>query len=326
MTEAIAFAITITVPNLLLMALGFHMRRRGQATDEFLHHASFLVFNYTLPATLFFSVLNSDVKVAEQLSVITAGFVVTFILFALGELYAKFFVPKVKDKGVFVQGVFRSNLGIVGLATVHNAYGEAGLGVGAVYLGVVTILFNVLGVITLSRSDSSVPTHKLTTTLATVGKKVVRNPLIISLVLAFLYKELHDSFALPMPADAIQKTGSLLSAVTLPLALICAGATLNIKSMLHPTGLSMQASIGRIFVAPLVAVAIGVAFGLTQNQVQMGVLFLMVSAPAATAGFVMAKAMGGNEELAANIMAFTAVFSMIGMGVGAGILRGLSWM
>ena len=59
--------------------------------------------------------------------------------FFLAEIYAKFFISELKDKGVFVQGVFRSNMAIVSLATVFNAYGSEGLGVGAIYMGVITI-------------------------------------------------------------------------------------------------------------------------------------------------------------------------------------------
>ena len=35
-------------------------------------------------------------------------------------------------------------MAIVSLATVFNAYGSEGLGVGALYMGVITILYNVL--------------------------------------------------------------------------------------------------------------------------------------------------------------------------------------
>ena len=83
----------------------------------------------------------------------------------------------------------------------------------------------------------------------------------------------------------------------------------------------MQASIGRIIIAPLLAIVIGLAFGLT--GVHMGVLFLMVASPTAAASYVMAKAMGGNDVLAANILAFTTVVGLFGMAIGAAILRGL---
>ena len=51
----------------------------------------------------------------------------------------------------------------------------------------------------------------------------------------------------------------------------------------------------------------------------------MVASPAAAASYVMAKAMGGNDILAANILGFTTVFGMIGMAVGMALLRVLGW-
>lgn len=319
MTAAIIFAITIVLPNLVLMGLGFFMQRRGEASQAFIDQASSFVFNYCLPCLLFFSVVDSEVDYAKQMTLIIAGMVVTFILYIGAEIYAKFFIDKPADQGVFVQGIFRSNMAIIGLATVANAYGEQGLSIGAVYMGVVTILFNILAVITLSRVSKNADDTWLSRSIMIV-KKLFTNPLIIALVAAFAYK------ALPLPpiSGVIHTTGDLLAAVALPLALICAGASIDLKSMLHPSGLSMQASIGRIVIAPLIAIAVGLSFGL--SGVHMGVLFLMVASPTAAASYVMAKAMGGNDILAANILAFTTVVAMFGMAIGAAILRGLGWI
>ena len=319
MTAAIIFAITIVLPNLVLMGLGFFMQRRGEVSQAFIDQASSFVFNYCLPCLLFFSVVDSEVDYAKQMTLIIAGMVVTFILFIGAEIYAKFFIDKPADQGVFVQGIFRSNMAIIGLATVANAYGEQGLSIGAVYMGVVTILFNILAVITLSRVSKSADDTWLSRSIMIV-KKLFTNPLIIALVAAFAYK------ALPLPpiTGVIHTTGDLLAAVALPLALICAGASIDLKSMLHPSGLSMQASIGRIVIAPFIAIVVGLSFGL--SGVHMGVLFLMVASPTAAASYVMAKAMGGNDILAANILAFTTVVAMFGMAFGAAILRGLGWI
>ena len=319
MTAAIVFAITIVLPNLFLMGLGFFMKRRGEASQAFIDQASSFVFNYCLPALLFFSVVDSEVDYAKQVVLIAAGIIVTFILFIGSELYAKRFISAPADQGVFVQGIFRSNMAIIGLATVANAYGNIGLSIGAVYMGIVTILFNVLAVITLSRVSKSVDDTWVSRS-GMIVKKLLTNPLILALLAAFAYK------ALPLPplTDVIHTTGDLLAAVALPLALICAGASIDLKSMLHPSGLSMQASIGRIIIAPILAIAVGLGFGLT--GVHMGVLFLMVASPTAAASYVMAKAMGGNDVLAANILAFTTVVGLFGMAIGAAILRGLGMM
>ena len=319
MTAAIIFAITIVLPNLFLMGLGFFMRRKGQASQTFIDQASSFVFNYCLPALLFFSVVDSEVDYAKQIVLIAAGILITFILFFGSEIYAKRFISAPADQGVFVQGIFRSNMAIIGLATVANAYGDIGLSIGAVYMGIVTILFNVLAVITLSRVSKSVDDTWVSRSTMIV-KKLFTNPLILSLLAAFAYKAL----SLPPLTGVIHTTGDLLAAVALPLALICAGASIDMKSMLHPSGLSMQASIGRIIIAPLIAIAVGLGFGLT--SVHMGVLFLMVASPTAAASYVMAKAMGGNDVLAANILAFTTVVGMFGMAIGAAILRVLGLM
>ena len=314
MIDAIVFAITIVLPNLALMWLGFFMQRRGEASQTFIDQASSFVFNYCLPCLLFFSVVDSDVDYSKQITLIVAGILVTFILFIGAEIYAKYFVSKPADQGVFVQGIFRSNMAIIGLATVANAYGERGLSIGAVYMGVVTILFNILAVITLSRVSKSMDDTWVSRSTMIV-KKLFTNPLIIALVAAFAYK------ALPLPpiTGVIHTTGDLLAAVALPLALICAGASIDLKSMLHPSGLSMQASIGRIVIAPLIAIAIGLGFGL--SGVHMGVLFLMAASPTAAASYVMAKAMGGNDVLAANLIMVTTLVSIFTCSLGLFLLR-----
>ena len=65
MTAAIIFAITIVLPNLVLMWLGFFMQRRGEASQAFIDQASSFVFNYCLPCLLFFSVVDSEVDYAK---------------------------------------------------------------------------------------------------------------------------------------------------------------------------------------------------------------------------------------------------------------------
>ena len=309
--SAIFFAFTIVFPNLALMWLGFFMQRKNTIDTNFVDVASKLVFNFGLPCLLFFSVIKSTVHYGEQVILLSAGVLTTFILFFGAEIYAKFFVNDIKDKGVFVQGVFRSNMAIISLSVVGNAYGADGTSVGAVYMGVLTILYNVLSVITLSRTQKD---KNVTKQFAGILKKIFTNPLIVALVSAFIYKAL----SFPMLPKPIIK-GELLSNIALPLALICAGATLDMKSMFGLSGVSMQASIGRIVVAPTLAIIIGVIFAL--SPMHFGVLFIMVASPAAAASYVMAKSMGSNDVLAANILAFTTIFSMLGMAIGMAMLR-----
>lgn len=209
--QAINFAFMIAFPNLALMGLGFYMKRAGKIDGDFIDTASKIVFNFGLPCLLFFSVIKSEVHYAEQLPLIMAGFVTTFVLFFGAELYAKMLIKDVRDKGVFVQGVFRSNMAIISLSVASNAYGAVGTSVGAVYMGILTILYNILSVITLSRTQED---KNLSAQSVDIVKKIFTNPLIIALVSAFAYKAVN----LPLPPQPSRRRASfyLISLYRLP--------------------------------------------------------------------------------------------------------------
>lgn len=312
---AIAFAMKVTLPNVLLLLLGKVLRVQKQITPEFCAQASDVVYRFGLPLLLFINLINIQIDYDEQISLVSAGLLTTFLLFVGAEIYARFFITQLPDKGVFVQGVFRHNLGIVGMSFIQNAYGSAGLAAGAVYMGLVTILLNVLAVLALSRTADGNVGHKL----LLVMKKILSNPLIIAIVAALLL----NAYQIEVPAFLMQ-TFRYLGQLSLPLALLCAGATFDWHSVKKMSDVSLQASMGRLFVAPLMAVVVGIAFGF--SGMNMGILFLMTATPVAAASYVMAKAMGGNDVAAANIMGITTIGSMLTTSIGIAILRAMGLM
>lgn len=313
--DAILFAMGVTLPSVLLLAFGVVLRRTGQVDPAFVATASRLVFNYALPGLLFSELMRGPIRYGQEAMLLAAGIGTSLILFLLSELYAWRFVPDVRNKGVFVQGVFRSNMAIMGLAFVQNAYGDAGLPSGAVYVGVVTLLYNVLSVITLSRAQTRSGRGRM----LDIGRNILTNPLIVSILLALLLQRLN----LHPPAPVMQ-TVRYMGSIALPIALICAGATFDIRSVLRMSDISLRASIGRLVVAPLMAVAVGLALGL--RGIPMGVLFLMCSMPVASASYVMARSMGGNEVAAANILGITTFGAMFSAALGITVLRSLGLM
>ena len=305
----------MTLPNLLLLALGLWLRYRRQVDNAFCAQASNLVFNWSLPLLMFFSIVGSDADYHAQVDMVIAGALCALVLFFGSEWVAKKIVPEVRDRGVFVQGVYRANTGIVGLAFCANAYGAEGIAVGAVMTGAMTFLYNILAVITLTRSlnpDTKIP-------WAAMLKQMAKNPLIVSIVVAIAWKSLD------VPLHPVfDQTGHLLAAMALPLALICAGAAFDLKSVLKVSGVTQWASVGRLLVAPIVAVIIGKAMGL--EGIQFGVLFMMSATPVAAASYVMVKAMGGNDVAAANIVGITTFGAMFVAALGLGLMKPLGWL
>lgn len=215
-----------------------------------------------------------------------------------------------QDKGVFVQGAFRSNLGIIGIALCINSYGDSGLGQAALLLAMVTPLFNILSVVVLGHYQASgegIDVKRLAITVA-------KNPLIISIAIALPLSYLD----LSLP-DLLSKPVESISDMTLPLALLCIGGSLDISVLKKSSRLSVISTALKLILFPALA-AIG-AILVDFEAMTVGIIFLMFASPTAAASFVMAKAMKGNGVMAANIIALTTVFAAFSVSLGLFLLK-----
>ncbi|QID18918.1 AEC family transporter [Nitrogeniibacter mangrovi] len=311
--DILDFSFSVTGPIFVILALGVWLRRVGMLTDAFVEAGSRLVFTVALPALLFISISKTNFEAAANVSLVAFGALATVTTFVVLEWVAARWVAEPADRGVVVQGGFRSNMGIVGLAYCVNAYGESGLVAASLYLGLITILFNILAVITLSRSLHA------RRSVAGVLRGIATNPIIIGIVLA-----LPVSWAgVKLPALVIQ-SGQYFANLTLPLALLCTGASLDFARLRLETRNTLLASVAKLVFVPLVFVLGGLAVGF--RGIDLGVLLLMSSTPAAAASYVMVRAMGGNAVLAANIIALTTLASILTTSVGIMIVRGAGLM
>lgn len=307
--DAVLFSLSVTLPSILLLCLGWYLRRSGQVEQRFCDQAAKIVFNYSLPTLLFFSIYASETDLAQNLNVVLAGTVCIMLLFIGAEIIARQTIKEPRDQGVFVQGVFRANMMIMGLAFVSSAYGASGVAIGAIFGGFLTLLLNILAVITLSKASGSSKFNPLL-----MARQLITNPLIIAILLALAFKTLKVPVS-PLLAE----TGRYVAALALPLALICAGATLDLKRIFKATDIALWASIGRLIIAPIIAIIVGLLFKL--DSMSLGVMLLMTASPAAAASYVMAKAMGANDVAAANIIGITTVGAMPTMAVSLTLLR-----
>ena len=59
---------------------------------------------------------------------------------------------------------------------------------------------------------------------------------------------------------------------------------------------------------------------------QLGILFLMASAPVATAVYAMVRAYGGNGTAAANLIGLTTLGAIFSTNIGLFILKQMNWI
>jgi hypothetical protein len=308
-----SFSLSVTGPILIVLVVGIVLRKRQFITDEFIHIGSRLVFTIALPTLLFLSIVKTHISQTANISLMAFGAGATILIFIVLEVFAQFWVKPVEDRGVVVQGGFRSNLGIIGLAYGVNAYGTSVLAAASLYLGLITILLNILSVITLSRS-----LHK-EKGIKNILLGIFKNPLILAILIA-----LPISWAEITLPKIIMQTSEYFAQLTLPLALLCTGASLDFHSLRQAVPNTLGAAFSKLIFVPTVFVLGAMAFGF--KGMDMGILLLMASSPTAAASYVMTKAMGGNATLAANIIALTTLGSLFTTSLGIMWVKGMGFM
>lgn len=311
--QTLTYSFSITGPIFLLLVLGSILAWKGFITDHFVDIGTRLVFNVTLPSLLFISISKTSIEQTANIPLILFGLLATLAAYLLLEFLAARIIFPREDRGVVIQGAYRSNMAIIGLAYIVNAYGEIGLVAASLYLGLVTILYNILSVITLNRSLNQ---HR---SLLAGLKDIVKNPLILSILLA-----LPVAWAEISLPDVLLRTGDYFAQMTLPLALLCTGASLNFRAFQNESLNAMVSVIGKLLFMPLAFTLGGLALGF--QGIDLGIIFLMSSAPSAAASYIMAKEMGGNAALAANIVGLTTVGSILVTSMGITVLHGLGLM
>jgi len=306
-----SFITETLLPVLILLLMGWLFFRIKWLNESFVEAGSKLVFNVTLPALLFLSISQADFAHAANFPLIGVGIAGTLIMCALLVLTARMTVTPYQARGVVVQGGFRANMGIIGLAYCANTYGPEGLAAASVYLGCVTILFNILSVIVLNFYQTG---HR---SVSKQIKGITKNPLIISIVVALPFS--YYSWTLP---DAILKTGEYVSQLTLPLALICTGASLQFRSFSADWFNITLSTVSKCILYP--ALMVGLAYLAGFTGMSLGIVLLLSIAPTAAASYVMVRNMGGDHRLAASIIAVSTLVSLPVTALAFGTLTALN--
>jgi predicted permease len=232
---------------------------------------------------------------------------IVFTLLATGLVWC--LAPRLasnEHRGAFTQTVFRSNMGIFGLALSLNAYGEAVLAQAGVYLAVLTVLYNMLSVILLSRGLSQ-----------QAMKVMVTNPLIIGCVAGLVFAGMEWSLPVVLTTSL-----RYLADMALPMALLCIGGSLTWRGLLNLPRAVATATFWRLIVLPLLSVVMAVGLGFRGEA--LGILFFMMAAPTASVAFVMAHQMTTNAASTAQVIAVSTVLAPVTIAAGITLLTSLS--
>ncbi|GAB3671724.1 AEC family transporter [Salinisphaera aquimarina] len=299
--------LNVTLPVFSMVFLGIGLRRAGWIDDAFINTASTIVFKGSMPTLIFLSIVRADLDTALLPGLMCYFAFATVVSFVLSWLWAIWRVPRA-ERGVYTQGAFRGNCGIVGLALAASMYGDFGLSAGGILVGVVILLYNALSVIVLTwyQPDQSADWRS-------IARGIISNPLIIATLMAIPVAATR----FPIP-EWIMTSGEYFASLTLPLALICIGGTLSVSALRQAGWLAFSAATAKMVVFPALATALAWVIGFRDEQ--LGLLYLYFAAPTAAASFIMVQAMGGNARLAANIVAVSTLSASVTISAGVFLL------
>lgn len=308
--QTLAFTANIVAPIFFIVFMGFLLKRIRLIDESFVATASKLVFVVTLPVLVFMSIARMDFQAVFNPAQLGYVAVVTLLSFALIWWLAARWIKAPEDLGVFIQGAFRSNYGIIGLAVSFNLFGQSGLAQASLLLALIIPLYNVLAILALT-----LPMQQQRALSASgIALEMLKNPLIIAVFLALPFS--YFGFQLP---EVLEKTGRYFANLTLPLALLTIGATLNLKSLQHTSAQAFWATATKLVILPVVLTLGAAMLGFSGQE--LVILFVLFGCPTAAASFVMAKAMGGNAQLAANIILTTTLGSVLTLSSGIYLLK-----
>lgn len=306
------FAINAVLPVFSLILLGIFLKKRSILDDQFISKSSRLVFKVALPVLIFRNVSQADFA-----SIYDGKIVLMIILFVSAGFFLVFFLSGfiIKDgavRGAFVQGAFRSNTSIVGLAIIANVFGESGVALAALPMVFIFPMYNIYSVLALT-----IPLNGNNRGSAKrILKMIITNPLIIAVFVALPF----SLFSIRIP-DVMGTFLSYIARMTLPLALLGVGGSLNFQSFKKKLIPALSASFIRLVLYPIAAVFVCLALGISGDS--LGVICIMMGSPTAISSYVMADSMGADKDLAAGIILITTLSAILTIGSGIFMLKTL---
>lgn len=298
----------LLLPDFSLILLGYVLCRFTPLGRAVWQPVETLVYFLLFPVLLFQSIVKSPIQVGEASGLIVAG-----VLVGLAGIALAYLMPRLpglrgridpRDHAASAQVAFRFN-SFIALALADRLAGPQGLLLIAVLIGVCVPLFNVAAVWPMARG-------------AQTGflRELVRNPLIVATATGLVANLL--GFRIP---GWIEPTVSRISASSLALGLMAAGAGMQFGTLARGKLLAVSVLMVRHLVLPLLAWCLARLLGL--DAVQTTVLLAFSALPTASTCYVLAARMGYNGPYVAGLVTLSTVLGMASLPFALGVLRRL---
>lgn len=331
--NTLIFAANSVLPIILVIILGYYLRRINFFDDNFLKIANKVVFNVCLPAYLFYNVYGIDSFSQVNWALVLYCVAIILVLYFIGFVCTLLYTKDSGKRGALIQCVFRSNFAIIGLTLAEAIGGSDAVSIAAVLSAFSIPLFNVLAVITLSifgNCKEGKPTVK------NILKSIAKNPLIIGVCLALVclvIRKLEPVNSAGQPIFTIEnnlpflfKAIKSVSGIASPLALLVLGGQFTFSAVRSLAGDIVYGTLWRLVITPVAAIGTLALLSantsiITATATDYPALIALFASPVAVSSAIMAEAMDCHGELARQLVVWTSLASIVTIFAGIVILR-----
>ena len=299
MYESFMVALNAVAPFMILLGIGFLAVRTGITDRAFMNRLNTLNFRLFFPFLMFNNIYSAKPENLPSATLMIAG-PLSVILLVLVLLIA---VPRIvkenSRRGVIIQAIFRSNFIIYGIPLTASIFGTEQSSVCGIMVMIMVSLFNIAAVIVLEifREGGKVRLKPLLLGL-------LKNPLLQGCAIGLLFFALR----IRLPAFIASPVSSLATLAT-TLAMIVLGANLIFEEIQKNRKPIAAVLLIRLILLPLVTIPLGWLIGL--RGVELFLILMIFGTPVATASYPMAQNMGGDGQLAGQLV-FTSTVASLG--------------
>ncbi len=292
-------------PIFALLLLGSFLKHYNITNETFLKTSDKLVYFIFFPVMLFWKIGSSTSDNGASVHLCAASILAVLIVYLLSLAAIRLFNISSFQAGTFSQACYRFNT-YIGMAIVMNTLGESGIRSFGILIGFAIPIINVLAVSTLIWHSGKKGSIGQNTRY--LLKALISNPLILGCMAGLFFSKFQFSFPV-----FIDNTFALMTAVTMPLALISIGGSLTITGLKLNSKVSFIASLLKGLILPAIGFFLLKAFSVTGIPFKAGMIFFTL--PTSTAIYVLSAQLNSDTQLASAIIMLSTILSIVSMSV-----------
>lgn len=309
--EHLLFAFNALAPLLALALVGYFFKYKGIVSDTFVQHLNKFVFFAALPALIFITIAN--IEDIETINWWVIGFSTVMLLVVT--LISTIFVLSQSSlsntqRPVVLQGLFRGNFTLIGIPLALRLGGADTLSIIVMLNAFLIPVVNFLSILVFRVWQNQ--GHFSKGAFKELLYKTVSDPLMVAVflgIIAFIFQPAW--FVVRDSVEFLDETLVMLSDTATPMALVAVGGQFklqSVRSMLRPI---IIAVVGRLLVLPgfVFAVAFFMSNWIDFDNAWAGVLAIFAS-PTAIASVAVTKGLGGDDELASQILIWSTALAV----------------